>query len=510
MASGYFPNTAPDVGSLLAQKYRVLRRIGEGGMGVVVEAENTLTGKRVAIKWMHPQVAARPDALERFMREARASARVRHPNVVDVYDVVQDPSGVFLVMELLEGEPLSMLLDRGGVPAYEVIGLLVEAMRGVAAAHRQGIVHRDIKPDNIFLAREPDRPIRTPKVLDFGISKLNDANERLTLTATGATLGTPLYMSYEQLAGAKDVDARSDIYAFGVILYEALAGQPPYVAHSFPELIVKLVNQPPTPLREVRPDIPVALESLVASAMARERERRPASLEALIRALEPYATKNSFRALVTAERAAIARHPSPNPSLLVEARPSFPIGTPLQAEVPIPRVPRKHGAAPWVFALVAVGGAMAALSWWRGGMAAPDSPIAGPPPAALEPESARASQLSAAGQAAPQAASAPQLRSAPSQPAAQGPAQVEAGARRSLQAPARPQGSTVPSAVHPNPKPETTLMAAPARSVAPRVPSAEDSPPVAAPAFPVQPAAPGTGTQTEREFRAGRARSQDF
>jgi len=290
----------PSVGSVLGGRFRIVRQIGEGGMGVVLEAENTLTGKRVAIKWMHPQMASQADAAERMVREARASARVRHPNVVDVYDVVQEAGAIFLVMELLEGEPLGAMLERGDAEPHVIIAHLIDAMRGVAAAHREGVIHRDIKPDNIFLAREPDRSRPVPKVLDFGISKLADREGGLSLTRTGMTLGTPLYMSYEQLAGVRDIDGRTDVYAFGVILYEALTGQPPFNAETFSELIIKITTtQPPTP-KTLRPSLPSALSSIVETAMRRERVERTPSLDALISALEPFASREGYAARVTA------------------------------------------------------------------------------------------------------------------------------------------------------------------------------------------------------------------
>jgi eukaryotic-like serine/threonine-protein kinase len=290
----------PSAGSVLGGRFRIVRRIGEGGMGVVLEAENTLTGKRVAIKWMHPQMASQADSAERMVREARASARVRHPNVVDVYDVIQETGAIFLVMELLEGEPLGALLERGDTEPHVIIAHLIDAMRGVAAAHREGVIHRDIKPDNIFLAHEPDRPRPIPKVLDFGISKLTDREGGLSLTRTGMTLGTPLYMSYEQLAGVRDIDARTDVYAFGVILYEALTGQPPFNAETFSELIIKITTtQPPTP-KALRPSLPSALSSIVETAMRRERAERTPSLDALISALEPFASREGYAARVTA------------------------------------------------------------------------------------------------------------------------------------------------------------------------------------------------------------------
>jgi serine/threonine-protein kinase len=345
----------PDVGSTIGGRYRVVRRIGEGGMGVVVEAENVVTGKRVAIKWMHPQIAARAEAAERFLREARASARVRHPNVVDVYDAVHEGDTCFIVMELLEGEPLSLVLTRGGMPAHELIAILLDAMRGVVAAHRQGVIHRDIKPDNIFLAIESDHTPAVPKVLDFGISKVLGA-EVMSLTRTGATIGTPMYMSYEQLCGVKDIDGRTDVYAFGVVLYEALTGQPPFQAENLPQLIAKLTNTLPVPPKQVRADIPAALDQIVLRAMAKERESRTRTLEQLIRELTPFASAESFRAQMTEQSAAIpnvvarAADPKAGFALVVEPRRSAPAATPMEASVPIPAAPRRRDLLPWLVA----------------------------------------------------------------------------------------------------------------------------------------------------------------
>jgi eukaryotic-like serine/threonine-protein kinase len=488
MAADISTNTAPDAGAVLAQRYRVLRRIGEGGMGVVVEAENTVTGKRVAIKWMHPQVATTPGAVERFMREARASARVRHPNVVDVYDVVQEPSGVFMVMELLEGESLAMLIDRGGVPAHAVIALLIEAMRGVSAAHRQGVIHRDIKPDNIFLAKEADRATAVPKVLDFGISKLTGANEAINLTATGAAIGTPLYMSYEQLCGAKDIDARADVYAFGVILYEALAGVPPYQAETFPELIVKIASQTPAPLKQVRPDIPAALEEIVARAMAKERSVRPASLEVLIESLEPYANAQSFSALMTAERAATSRVtgrdlPAADP-LIVEGRPSQVVGTPLQAELPIPRPPRERSALPWILAAVAAGGGLIALTMSRSGSE-------GAQPGAIEPAAAGLPPSAAADpMAAPKVeAEVPKrddVAARPARPASAAALQPGAAARPTTSANAHPGAAALQPGAAARPASSASAQPAAARPAA-IAPAAPANPPHSVAANPARP-----------------------
>jgi serine/threonine-protein kinase len=288
----------PEPGQLLADRYRIVRLIGAGGMGAVLEAENTLTGKRVAIKLMQPELGHNSEAAQRLVREAQASCRIRHQNVVDVYDVVREGDALFLVMELLEGEPLSALLERGGVPAFEFIAIVLQAMRGVAAAHRAGVIHRDIHPGNILLAREPPSEIAVPKVLDFGIAKIRDQHEQ-ALTGSGVTMGTPLYMSYEQLCSARDIDARTDVYPFGVILYQGLTGKPPFEAQALTELLVKLATEAPRPAKQLTPELPTALDRLISWALERDRDKRIASMDAFIDELEPFASARAFHTQMT-------------------------------------------------------------------------------------------------------------------------------------------------------------------------------------------------------------------
>ncbi len=288
----------PAPGALLADRYRIVRLIGEGGMGSVFEAENTLTFKRVAIKLMHPSFAQNGEVAQRLVREAQASCRIRHQNVVDVYDVVRVEDALFLVMELLDGEPLSALLERGGVPAHEFIALVLHAMRGVAAGHRVGVIHRDIHPGNILLAREPPSELLVPKVLDFGIAKLRDHHEQ-ALTGSGTTMGTPLYTSYEQLCNARDIDARTDIYPFGVILYQGLTGQQLFEANTLTELLIKLSSETPRPAKQLAPEIPSALDRLISWALERDRDKRIASMDAFINELEPFASARAFRTQMT-------------------------------------------------------------------------------------------------------------------------------------------------------------------------------------------------------------------
>ena len=291
----------PEVGELLVAKYRVLALLGAGGMGSVYRAENVLTGKHVALKWMHPQYATSPDAAERLIREARAASRLSHPNVVDVYDVIRDDQTLFLVMELLQGESLRDFLRSRGrpreLPMHELIAILLGAMSGVAAAHAQGVIHRDLKPDNIFLERIPGVPQPIAKVLDFGIAKLAESGDvrGATLTQTGTAIGTPVYMSFEQLRGDKNIDFRTDVYAFGVMLYEALVGHAPFTAATLSELAIKVATTEAVPLKNLRPDVPTGLCAIIERAIRRNREERWPDVPSLMAALAPFAQLGTFR-----------------------------------------------------------------------------------------------------------------------------------------------------------------------------------------------------------------------
>ncbi|HVZ31628.1 MAG TPA: serine/threonine-protein kinase [Polyangiaceae bacterium] len=314
--------STPELDSIVGGKYRLVRALGAGGMGTVYEAENVLTLKRAAIKWLHPQFAGNEQAYQRVIHEARASSRIRHENVVDVYDVVHEGDSIFLVMELLIGEPLADLLAREPPALHELIALLLPAMRGLAAAHAAGVVHRDIKPENIFLAQKPGYSAPVPKIIDFGISKVFDP-ESANLTRSGVTMGTPKYVSYEQLVGARDVDPRTDVYAFGVILYEALTGRAPYDgAKTFGEQAIYFATTVPASPRALRPEVPEALDALVMRAIAKERDARWPSLDAFIESLEPFAQRTAYAAClssfppwrsITLAEAPTAPTPTPTP-----------------------------------------------------------------------------------------------------------------------------------------------------------------------------------------------------
>jgi serine/threonine protein kinase len=279
----------PKPGDLIADRYQIERFIGRGGMAEVFAGLNVRTGKRVALKWIRPALATTTEALARFRREAVAAGRIHHPNVVTVFDVVEHKSATWLVMELLEGETLSEILNRvERMDAEEAVMLLIPAMRGVAAAHAHGVVHRDLKPDNIFICRASDGQRREAKVLDFGVSKLSDeaGGEQVSITVTGNLVGTPTYMAPEQVRGNKVVDPRSDVYSLGVVLYQMLAGRPPFQGQVYSALMIEIATADPPPLRSFRPDLSAELEEIVHRAMARDLDRRYPDVTTFVHALE--------------------------------------------------------------------------------------------------------------------------------------------------------------------------------------------------------------------------------
>jgi serine/threonine protein kinase len=284
----------PKVGSTIGGKYTLEAVIGRGGMGAVYRAKNLLTGRRVALKWILPTLNGADEMRARLLREARAMGRIEHPNVCAVYDVGEDGEAIYLVMELLQGRTLRSMMDERRLEVAEAAQILLSAMQGVSAAHRAGVVHRDLKPDNLFVCEADDGGRSLTKVLDFGVSKILDLSESDGLTKSGMAVGTPHYMSPEQIIGSKDVDARSDVYALGTILYQALAGRLPFDGENYSALVVQIATGAPEPLDKHASPEGALLAPIVHKAIARQPSDRHADVVELARALEPFAAGARF------------------------------------------------------------------------------------------------------------------------------------------------------------------------------------------------------------------------
>ena len=275
-------------GQIVDGKYRVDRLLGQGGMAAVWAGTNERSGKRVALKVILPSLVTTPEAQQLLHSEALAASRVNHPNVVTVFDVIEHEGMTCIVMELLEGEPLGSYIARNGyLSVGEATGILLPAMRGVAAAHAQGVIHRDLKPQNIFICVGPDGRIVTSKVLDFGISVMVErAMDPSAGPAPGLALGTPAYMSPEHISGAAPIDQRADVYGFGVLLYEALTGQMPFPGEQGPALFERILNQPAPAVTLFRPDLPPGLVRIIDRAMAKQPDQRYPGLNSMVGAIE--------------------------------------------------------------------------------------------------------------------------------------------------------------------------------------------------------------------------------
>lgn len=263
---------------MIVEKYRLDRLLGRGGMGAVYAATHVELDRPCAIKLLLSDFTSDADALERFRREARAAARLNHPNVADTYDYgVLPDGGAYIVMELVEGQTLREFMDAASaMPIAEAAEIAKQIAAGVDTAHRSGIVHRDLKPSNIILTRDHQEQLQA-KVVDFGVAKLKEySTTGGGLTSSGSLIGTPRYMSPEQCAG-HTTDARSDIYSMGIILFEMLTGQPPFDAPSATAIAVKHIQQPPPSLKELRPDASPELDQFLRQVLDKDPEKRPQS-----------------------------------------------------------------------------------------------------------------------------------------------------------------------------------------------------------------------------------------
>jgi serine/threonine protein kinase len=351
----------PDLtGSLLLDRYRLLRKLGVGGMGTVYEAEHVTIKKRVAIKILNPEFAHRGELVERFLQEARAASMIAHENVVEITDFGATPGGsVFFVMEMLIGEDLSETIKREApLPWSRAAAITLQICRALQAAHDKGIIHRDMKPENVFRV-ERHGNADFVKVLDFGIAKLTgEDNGAARLTSTGMIFGTPTYMSPEQAQGMR-VDHRADIYAVGVILYELATGKVPFSADNFMGILTKhMFEDPPAP-REVAPqaEITPEMEAVILKAMQKERELRFQSLRELSDAILAVGTGNA--PVPIAPTVAPRSRPMTGPT---QFKRSNSLAPPLEPTIEtVAPQPRRGGLAGVLLALAAVAGGSAAL-----------------------------------------------------------------------------------------------------------------------------------------------------
>jgi serine/threonine-protein kinase len=273
------------VGSSIGN-YQVKSPLGEGGMGIVWLAEHPLIGRRVAIKVIHPTYARNPEAVSRFFTEAQAVNTIGHPNIVDITDFGQTPDGeCYFVMEYLDGQALSARLREGSMDLRRGLHVAAQVCDALAASHAAGILHRDLKPDNIFLIRRGQDP-DVAKVLDFGLAKLTTGDQKSQhKTRTGSMMGTPYYMAPEQCAGKADIDSRADVYALGVILFEMVTGRVPFPGEGYGEIIVQHITQPAPKARELNPHVPEWLEALIDRCLVKDRDQRVQSMAELRDAL---------------------------------------------------------------------------------------------------------------------------------------------------------------------------------------------------------------------------------
>jgi len=314
----------PLIGTTLSNRYRILRRIGEGGMGIVYEAEHVMIEKRVALKVLRSDFGGRSEVVRRFEQEAKSASRIGHKHIIDISDFGQTEHGHhFFVMELLDGCDLAKVLsDESPLPTLRSADIMIQCCLALGAAHEKGIVHRDMKPENIFLVEREGRKDFV-KIVDFGIAKMTALDGRSTtgpkLTQTGMLFGTPEYMSPEQ-AGGRSVDHRSDIYALGIILYEMVAGRVPFVGENFMGVLSKHMFEAPPPLKQIHPhiDIPTDLERIIFRALHKDPDKRFQSMEKMAQALEnslvalrAHKRKQSLPFMPTLEHAETMDPPAP-------------------------------------------------------------------------------------------------------------------------------------------------------------------------------------------------------
>jgi serine/threonine protein kinase len=325
----------PAPNDVVAEKYRIERVLGQGGMGVVLAAMHLHLEERVAIKFLLPELTHDPAVVARFLREGRTAIKIRSEHVVRVLDVGTLPGGTpYLVMEYLEGINFEQLLEQhGSLPADMAVDHVLQATEALAEAHALGMVHRDLKPANLFLVHRADGS-PSVKVLDFGITKVPDAGRGTDLETTNATdvMGSPRYMSPEQMRSSRAIDARADIWGLGVILQELITGSAPFDGATMPDLLASIIQDPPIPLARLQPNVPPGLQAVVSKCLEKEASARYADVAELTQALAPF---GSDSARVSADRVSRVLHPTSPPranSVIPPPRSVRPSGPPYPQE----------------------------------------------------------------------------------------------------------------------------------------------------------------------------------
>jgi serine/threonine protein kinase len=325
-----YDDSLPKEGDVIADKYRVERLLGQGGMGVVIAAQHLTLRQTVAVKLLRPEAMDRADAVERFLREGRAARSITSEHIARVHDVGTLDSGQpFMVMEYLVGSDLDDIIkNQGRLPISEAVDYILQACEAIAEAHMLGIVHRDLKPANIFVTRRVDgSPL--VKVLDFGLSKVTKTDTlEPSLTTANTVMGSPYYMSPEQVRSLKSIDARADVWALGVILYQLISGKRPFQEESLGALFVMIGAEPPAPIRSYVPDIPQELEALVYRCLEKAPANRFQSVAELARGLATFASDGARPSIERILRTLNDLEPlvvrPPAPSLPEIDRPSSP------------------------------------------------------------------------------------------------------------------------------------------------------------------------------------------
>jgi eukaryotic-like serine/threonine-protein kinase len=406
LAAGVHP------GQILLGKYRIERVLGMGGMGVVVAATHVTLEERVAIKFLLPHALSNPEAVARFLREARAAVRIKSEHIARVTDVGQLENGSpYMIMEYLDGADLGTIAhQRGALSIDDSVEYVLQACEALAEAHALGIIHRDLKPANLFVVRRADG---TPsvKVLDFGISKLtglsasSGSGSDLSMTKTSTIMGSPLYMSPEQMASARDVDARTDLWALGAILYELLTGKVPFQADTITQLCAMILQQPPPPLRNLRPDAPEALQAIIARCLEKDRNLRFANVADFANSLSPFAPRRARLSIERVSRVIETAGLAISRPHLEEALPSSGLNAQTNGAWGGSGVARRSGRVLGiVLALVGVAGIAGAAVYFIGGRGtptgAPSAATEQPPAAPITPASASTPLVEPARQAA--------------------------------------------------------------------------------------------------------------